>query len=235
MPKSTKGVPGLISLEWWKCPDGYTVETLLRTEFIRYEIEECDDGTDRWKLMAYPADNAPAWLRDKLSDDPQNVPWANGAMFFRGEAKARREAIIMTRLPIFQDGDQIIVPRSTRTISHRIIEDSPGAFMEIADCVESPDNTARFVSLYGYPYKLEDLTEIVGMPHTETLDFTLFEELAVQMRDAIDMWERAKKTGDYRKLKIVFERATFLDAEDFAAIRLLGHSMKGAGGVMDSI
>ncbi len=203
-------VPGLMSFEWEKCPDGYTVET-LRPEFIRYEIENCDDGTDHWKLLAYPADDAPDWLRKTLIDDPHKNPWANSAVF-RGEEEARRGKGYRESM----DGGEFIVPHSTRIISHTVIEEAPGAFMEFADCVESPDNTARFVSLYGYPTKVEEL--LIDQDYirgTQIVAFTSFQETADYMCEAIDMWEKAKNTGDYRKLKILFERSTLLDAEDF--------------------
>ena len=200
-------LPGLISLEWEKCPDGYTVGT-LHPEHIRYEVETCDDGDDHWRFLAYPADDAPDWLRETLIDDPHKNPWANSAVFWGEEgarrAKASRESM---------DGDEFIVPHSTRIISHTVIEDAPAAFMEFADCDESPDNTARFVSLYGYPEELEINEDVI--PGTRIVTFYSFQETVSAMCEAIDMWERAKKTGDYRKLEILFEHATFLDAEDF--------------------
>jgi len=206
-------MPGLISLEWEKCPDGYTVET-LQPEYIRFEVEKCDDD-DNWRLLAFPADDIPDWLRETLIDDPHENMWANGAIF-RGEEAARRVTGMLMNTPEFVRGNQYIVPLSTRIISHTAIEDAPGAFMELADCVESPDNTARFVSLYGYPKKVEEIDfDQDVIPGTQIVTFTWFQELVSYMREATDMWERAKKTGDYRKLKILFEQATLLDAEDF--------------------
>ncbi len=204
----------MISLEWEECPDGYTVQT-LQPEYIRYEVENCDDGDGHWRLQAYPADDAPDWLRDTLIDDPHENPWAHGAVF-RGDEAARRATGVLMNEPKFVRGEKFIVPHSTRIISHTVIEDAPGAFMEFADCAESPDNTARFVSLYGYPTKVEEL--LIDQDYirgTQIVAFTSFQETADYMCEAIDMWERAKKTGDYRKLEIMFEHASFLDAEDF--------------------
>lgn len=197
----------MISLEWEKCPDGYTVGT-LQPEHIRYEVENCDDGDDHWRLLAYPADDAPDWLRKTLIDDPHNNPWANSNEFW-GEENARREKGSRESM----SGGELIVPHSTRIISHKVIEDAPGAFMEFADCNDSPDNTARFVSLYGYPEQLE--LNAWALPGTRIVEFLSFQEMVSDMCEAIDMWERAKKTGDYRKLEILFEHARFLDAEDF--------------------
>ncbi len=207
MSESIAGVPGLISLEWEKCPDGYTVGT-LHPEHIRYEVENCDDGDGHWRLLAYPADDAPDWLRKTLIDDQHNNPWANSVVFW-GEERARREKGYRESM----NGGELIVPHSTRIISHKVIEDAPGAFMEFADCNDSPDNTARFVSLYGYPEQLELNKD--ALPGTRIVEFHSFQETVSDMCEAIDMWERAKKTGDYRKLEILFEHATFLDAEDF--------------------
>lgn len=223
MSKLTTGVPGLISLEWEKCPDGYTVAT-LQPGYIRYEVETCDDRDDHWRLLAYPADDAPEWLRKTLIDDPHENPWANGAVF-RGEERARRE-IGYREIEV---GEEYIVPHSTRLISHTVIADAPGAFMELADCNESPDNTARFVSLYGYP-NIEifdrDKEGEDHIPGTQIVRFNWFQETVSTMCDAIDTWERAKKTGDYRKLEIIFERATFLDTEDFDYIDIeLGYPL----------
>lgn len=223
MSKLTTVVPGLISLEWEKCPDGYTVAT-LQSGYIRYEVEACDDRDDHWRLLAYPTDDAPEWLHKTLTDDPHENPWANGAEF-RGEERARREI----RYREIVAGEEYIVPHSTRRISSTVITDAPGAFMEFADCSESPDNTARFVSLYGYPNIDMFETDEVGedhIPGTQIAFFDWFQKSVSNMCDAIDMWERAKKTGDYRKLEIIFERATFLDAEDFDYIDIeLGYPL----------
>ena len=205
VPESTKGVPGLISLEWEKCPDGYTVGT-VQSEYVRFEVEDCDDGSGHWRLLAYPTADTPNWLRETLIDDPHKNPWANSEVY--GGEKEARQARGWRRE--FYQGNEFIVPHSTEIISHTVIEDTLGAFMEFGDCVESPDNIARFVSLYGYPTKLGDYSvNDEWIPGTQIVASSLFVEIAYSMRYAIDMWEEAKKTGDYRELKIMFEKDSF--------------------------
>lgn len=203
-------MPSLISLEWEKCPDGYTVE-VFRLNYLQFKVEravsENESKPGLWRLMVYPMNSAPKWLHEILAD-PHDNPFADKKLF--DSVDVGNSWIDPIRLAFeypfsthAEGGVKLIVPRSKRVTRFEPLKESGAAFMEYADCVES--DVARFVSKYGCPRIVGETDD--SSAYRETL-FTLdrFLDQAYEMRGAVDLWEEAGKTGDYSELQNYFNQ-----------------------------
>ena len=213
-------MPGLISFEWEKCPDGYTVE-VFRLDYLQFKVEravlESESNPGSWRLMAYPINSAPKWLHEILAD-PHDNPFADKKLF--DSVDEGNSWIDPIRLglghpfsTVAEGGVQLIVPRSKRVIRFEPLKESGAAFMEYAECVESDVDVARFVSKYGCPRIVGESDDFSA--YKETL-FTLyrFQDQANEMRWAVDLWKEAVKTGDYSELQNNFNQNFPLDQGD---------------------
>ena len=162
-------MPDLIWFEWEKCPDGYTIEEFKP----KYEgMQEAEPREDR-----NSTDVAPAWVHE---------------LFSSGERAS--EDLHDQDLLYDETQESYFVPQSDNVLRFSPIDGQGGAFMELADCVESLDGALAFVTKYGYP------TKKPWGEHFKFYRLEAFQELADIMRGAIEAWREAKQKGDYREL-----------------------------------
>ena len=89
---------------------------------------------------------------------------------------------------------------TNRKLGGTTLEGNDTAFMEFADCCNSMSNTVDFVTKYGL-LERDPATYRWWLPirYVEQI-----QDIADTMRDAVQRWEKSKKTNDFEKLIPLF-------------------------------
>ena len=113
----------LISFEWWKCPDGYTIEE-LRPEYLGDSVFKV--GGKDLIFENRPSDIAPPWVH-ALVDDWLEIP--------RG-----------FKTPAF-----LFVPKSDQVLTFQPLERGAPPYLDFAACEDSTEKALNFGTKFGCP------------------------------------------------------------------------------------